>query len=121
MTEMSDHEILLNLLVEEMGSPGLVVDEARALISPCTCYKIAPTRTMCWSSGVIGTLTKEQEERFCPTKEYKTSPKLERRMANWMEAVEICKAEIAELPKGERLDLWLSCMGRELGKRSIEV
>ncbi|GAI02962.1 unnamed protein product, partial [marine sediment metagenome] len=44
-----------------------------------------------------------------------------RRLRNWQEAVSVCKVEIEPIPKGEKLEPWLSCMGRELPKRGIEI
>ena len=51
---------------------GIVVDEARAETTPCYCYRIGPTDEprdlLCWSPGIIGALTDEQEMLYCPEK-----------------------------------------------------
>lgn len=103
------------------GSPGIVVDEALAKATPCRCIEYRPGKKLCFSKGIIGALSDEQEKIYCPTTVPLESPRLERRLEGWMGAVETCKAEIAEIPKGERLKPWLSCMSRELVAHGVEA
>lgn len=103
------------------GSPGIVVDEALAKVTPCRCIEYRPGKKLCFSKGIIGTLSDEQEKLYCPTTEKLESPGLEKRLEGWMESVDTCKIEIANIPKGERLKPWLSCMSRELKARGIEA
>lgn len=110
---------LIDYLPDIEGSPGLVVNEATAKVSPCTCYRVDETE-MCFSKGVIGTLTKEQIGLYCPQKFYKTQG-LVKRVKGFKEGAAVCKVETKKYPKGERLKPWLECMGREAGKRSIEL
>jgi hypothetical protein len=98
------------------GSPGIVVDADVAARTPCKCYD-----NICFSRGIIGALDAAQREAYCPTTEHVTSPGMTRRLKNWQEAVNVCKKEIAKYEKGERLEPWLECMGRELPKRGIEI
>jgi len=112
------NSLVLHSVPYAYGSPGIVVDEARAKASPCRCYL---DRKLCFSKGIIGALSEEQKKIYCPTTETLESPRLERRLKGWMEAKTICKAEIEPIPKGERLEPWLSCMSRELGARGIEA
>ena len=60
---------------------GIVVDPVLARTSGCTCYKIGeeetPENLMCFSQGIIGTLSDQQDRKFCerkttkgPTKEF---------------------------------------------------
>jgi hypothetical protein len=109
-------EDLLNY-VSVLESPGRVLNEELATTTPCTCYRL-PDRDLCFSKGVIGMLTQEQEERYCPSKEYREDG-VARRVAKFREAAETCKEQIAGIPKGERLGPWLSCMGGELRKRGV--
>ncbi len=117
-----EHEsLLLNSIPYAFGSPGIVVDEALAKATPCRCIEYRPGKKLCFSKGIIGALSDEQEKIYCPTIEKLESPGLERRLEGWMGAVDTCKAEIAEIPKGERLEPWLSCMSRELAAAGVEA
>lgn len=113
--------LLLNSIPYAYGSPGIVVDEATARATPCRCVEYKPEKFLCWSPGVVGALTDEQEKLYCPTTEKIERPGIVERMRNWQEAVDICKAEIAEIAKGERLEPWLSCMSRELAAREVKA
>ncbi len=117
-----DHLILQSMpYAFSEGSPGIVVDEAAAKTSRCSCIEYRPGKKLCFSKGIVGALSDEQEEIYCPTIEPIESPGLEKRLKDWMESVETCKAEIAEIPKGERLEPWLSCMSRQLKAAGIEA
>jgi len=111
--------LLLHSVPYQEGSPGIVVNEATAMASPCRCIEYRPGKKLCFSKGIIGALSDEQEAIYCPVTEELESPGLEKRLKDWMDSVETCKAEIASIPKGERLEPWLGCMSRELGARSI--
>jgi len=98
------------------GSPGVVIDADVAARTPCKCYD-----NVCFSRGIVGALSESQREAYCPTTEHVTSPGMTKRLEHWQEAVNTCKAEISKYEKGERLEPWLECMGRELPKRGIEI
>jgi len=123
--KLSEDMLVGNLMLHSVpyqeGSPGIVVNEATAMASPCRCIEYRPGKKLCFSRGIIGALSDEQEAIYCPVTEELESPGLEKRLKDWMDAVETCKAEIAPIPKGERLEPWLSCMSRELKARSIEA
>lgn len=108
--------LLLHSIPYAHGSPGIVVDSDIAARTPCKCYD-----NICFSRGIIGSMSEAQREAYCPTVEHVTSPGMTRRLKNWQEAVNVCKVEIESIPKGERLEPWLSCMGRELPARGIEI
>lgn len=118
----SDHEMLLHFGIEELGSPGLVIDEATARATSCSCF-IYKGRDLCWSRGIIGMLKQEQQEIYCVAgKTYKAQPALIERYTTFAEAAEEAHKKIEAMPKGrERLEVWLSAMGEELSKRRIEV
>ena len=113
--------LMLHSVPHCYGSPGIVVNEAAAMASPCRCIEYRPGEKLCFSKGVVGALSDEQEAIYCPTTEALVSPGLEKRLKGWMGAVETCKAEIAPIPKGERLGPWLGCMSRELAAKGIEA
>ena len=108
--------LILHSIAHSEGSPGIMVDPDVAARTPCKCYD-----NVCFSRGIIGALSPAQREAYCPTTEHVTSPGMTRRLKNWQEAVGVCKKEIEPIPKGERLEPWLSCMGRELPKRGVEL
>ena len=117
----SDTELLLHFGVEELASPGLVIDEHTAKATPCSCFTYKG-KDLCWSKGVIGMLKQEQQDAYCVAgKAYKTQPKLTERYTTFAEAAEAAHKKIEALPKGERLETWLSAMGEELGKRGIKI
>ena len=119
--EQEHDSLMLHSLGPGFGDSGIVVDEARAKASPCRCIEYQPGKKLCFSKGIVGALSDEQEMAYCPTTEALESPGLERRLKDWMGAVEVCKAEIESIPKGERLEPWLRCMSRELETRGIEA
>lgn len=112
--------LMLHSLGPGFGTSGIVVDEAKAKATSCRCIEYRPGKKLCFSSGVVGALSDEQEKLYCHPEEKLESPGLEKRLKSWMGSVDICKAEIAKVPPGERLKPWLSCMSRELSARGIK-
>lgn len=115
-----EHGLLLDMAVESLGSPGLMVNTDIAARTGCRCYEVDGT-LMCFSKGIIGTLSKPQVEAYCPTKQILKEGGLVERVKKFKEAAREAKARIAKVSKGERLEPWLKAMGEELGKRGIEV
>jgi len=118
----SDHELLLHFGIEEVGSPGLVVNEARAKATPCSCFTYKG-KDMCWSKGIIGMLARDQQDIYCVAgKAYKARPALTERYRSFAAAAEEAHKKIEAMPSGiERLEAWLGAMGEELAKKGIEV
>lgn len=117
-----------NLLLHSMpylhGSPGIVVDEERAKASACKCVEYAPGKKLCWSPGIIGALTDEQEGIYCPTTIEIERPGTVLRMRSFQESVDVCKVELAKIPEAsgeERAGAWMRCMKRELSARGVEA
>lgn len=108
---------LLDLLVEEFGSPGIVLAGA-APKAPCRCVT-TPTKKLCFRRDVIGTLAQDQLDLCSEFIEMPDGRR--RRFTKFREAVDVCKTEIAPIPRGERLEPWLTCMGREARARGIEL
>lgn len=118
-TKLLNRGLLLNATVEAFGSPGIVVNPDLAARTSCRCYRI-DKRDMCFSKGIIGTMSDAQEEAYCTEKRYVTEG-LQRRVKLFREAATEAKKEIAGIPKGERLEPWLHAMSKALKKRGIEV
>ena len=102
--------------VEKKHSPGIVVDADVAARTPCTAYG-----PIWFSKGIVGALDAAQKEAYCPTVEHNESSGIKIRLENWMAAMKMCKEEIKDIPKGEKLEPWLSCLSQELRKRGIET
>jgi len=119
--EQENDSLILHSVPYAYGSPGIVVDEALAKATPCRCIEYRPSKKLCFSKGIIGALSDEQEIIYCPTTEALKSPGLEKRLKSWTGATTICKAEIEPVPKGERLEPWLHCMSRELRARRVSA
>ena len=118
----SNHELLVHFGIEEVGSPGVVLDQATARATPCSCFTYKG-KDLCWSKGIVGLLSQPQQEIYCVAgKAYKAQPKLVERYTRFAAAAEEAHKRIEAMPKGrERLEVWLTEMGRELSKRGIEV
>jgi len=102
-------ELLLHSVPYMEGSPGIVWNEDTARDTPCYC-----TDNICFSRGIIGTLSEPQRGWACNPRRELDSPALRERIERFKGAAANCQAEIAKAPKGERLRPWLECMGREL-------
>ena len=121
---LGEENLLLHSVPYINGSPGLVVDEARARATPCRCVEYSPNKRLCWSRGIIGALTDEQEQTFCSAIYDINRPGTVERMRKWQESVDTCKGELARIPEAsgqERVTTWLQCMSRELTSRGVQA
>ncbi len=109
-------DLLLQSIPEAEGLGGIVVRPDTAALGPCTCYD-----NVCFHKGIIGALNSSERSQYCQQIEKGESPGMVKRVEHWKEAVGVCKGEIAETPRGQRLEPWLRCMGQELSKRGIEI
>lgn len=118
--------VAMFLLVQSMphmemeASPGVVVDPDVAARTPCRCARVGDSE-ICYSKGIIGSMDEGQKEAYCNPKTYFESPGLEERMGIFKEAVAAAQEKIKDVPKGERLQPWLSAMSEELAKRGLEI
>lgn len=115
-----DESLLLHSVPYCEGSPGIVVDADVAARTSCRCARVDGSE-ICFSKGIIGGMSEAQKEAYCNPKTYFTSPGLEKRIKGFKEAVAEAKKRIEEVPKGERLEPWLTAMSKELRERGIEV
>ena len=64
--ELSEKPILLVDIEEgKVVSGGIVVDEEKALSTPCHGYDLGEGKRMLWSKGVIGTLSLPEQLKYC--------------------------------------------------------
>jgi len=91
-----------------------IIDEELAKQSACTCYKIdarkpdTPENLMCFSRGMLGTLSDDQDAEYCKKKEIKpASPQLKRVYKNFRLIGEIMKEC---LPNSKTEKGFLSCV-----------
>ena len=111
---------MLDMVVESLGSPGLVVHPEIAGKTKCKCYDV-DGKLMCFQAGIIGTLSQPQVEAFCKEKEVLTEGPLVDRVRRFREAAKEALEAIKDVPKGSRLEPWLTEMGKALSKRGITV
>jgi len=75
----------------------------------------------CTSKGVVGALTDEQERIYCNPREMVERPGVKERMIKWVEAVDICRAQLPPTDGRTRLEVYLNCMSKELTKAGEET
>lgn len=116
------HSNLSDFLPAMQGSPGFVVDEGVARATPCTEIELDGGRSIVYSKGVVGALDDAQKALFCAeTIKKPVSEPQRQRISAFQDAADTCKGEIAEIPEGDRLPPWLSCMAREARQRGVEL
>ncbi|GAH43315.1 unnamed protein product [marine sediment metagenome] len=116
--KIGNRGLLLNMTVEVLGSPGIMVNEDIAARTPCRCYTYEGEPAICYSRGIIGSMSKGQIEAYCkPLIEIGES----KRVREFKAAAAEAKKEIEGIPKGERLEPWLKAMSTSLKKRGIEI
>lgn len=113
---ISYEELLLHSIPEMEDLGGIVVHPDIAAQGPCGCYG-----NVCFHKGIIGALNASERGQYCHEVEEESSPAMTKRIQHWDAAVQVCKGEIAGIPKGNRLEPWLQCMGKELPKHGITL
>ena len=99
---------------------GIIVNEEVAKTTPCKCFKLNE-ELMCFSKGIIGTLSNEQEEIYCTSKEIEpATPGQKQRIAKFTEAVHAAKERYDIAGKPGITD-WLRLVGEETEKRGIKI
>jgi hypothetical protein len=110
--------LLLNYVIKEFASPGILVDPVIARKTPCKCYTYKGKPKLCFSEGIIGSMSKLQIKEFCNPMiklgESKTLKAFEK-------ATRKARKKIKKLPKGERLEPWFETVAKELKKENIKI
>lgn len=100
---------------------GHVINRSKALNTPCTCYKL-DGELLCWSPGIIGTLTDKQEAIFCTSKDVTPATKeLKNRIISWQEALDEAQERYWKEPYPHRAGRWQEIVSEELAERGIEI
>jgi len=112
------HSLMLHAVAEMEGPGGIVIDEAKARATPCSCVKDSH---LCISPGIVGSLTDEQQKTYCNPMEVISCPNIKEKMTKWAESVEICKAKLPLADRETRLMVYIDCIGKELTKNGVEI
>jgi len=105
--------IMLSYVIKEFGSPGILVNPVVARNTPCKCYTHKGKPKLCFSEGIIGSMSKLQIKEFCnPMIKLGESETLK----TFEKAAKKAHKKIKKLPKGKRLETWLDAMSEELKK-----
>ena len=98
---------------------GKIIDEKKAL-GKCQCFKQNPhqkdSKLICYSAGVVGTLSKEQSEQ-CKKKEIKPTPKtMQRHFEKFNELGAVTQVCLSS-KEGQTTEDFYKCIGREANKQ----
>lgn len=120
-----DRQMLLDMTIQHVGSPGRVIDAERARATPCKCFEY-DSSTYCWSEGVLGLISSdknpEQIQDFCKVKHSSPSNELKKRFEKFQEAASEAQKEYEQIPESKReWTDWLEAMSKSLEKHGIEV
>jgi len=106
------------------GSPGLVIDEERALATPCIRIELGEgRRPLVYSHGVIGALDDEQKEAYCQAGyiERELSERQRERLATMEVASKKCSAETIGDTGREHIQRYFTCLSKELKSTGQEA
>ena len=106
------------------GSPGIVIDEERALSTPCIKIELGEgRRPLVYSHGVIGGLDDQQKELYCRPGyiEREITPKQRERLATMEFAAKKCSSEGVGPPGREHIQQFFTCLSKELKSKGQEA
>jgi len=109
-TSSEPGEATLNWIVSMIEKP-VVINEDIARASPCRCYKL-DKEEVCTSPGIIGILTEEMKEKYCPEKDF-APDEVSRRVEKLSKSAHECGLEVKEIPKEERYQRIVECLVRK--------
>lgn len=113
------HSLMLHAVAEMYGPGGIVIDEAKARATPCSCVEYKPGKYWCTSPGVVGALTDEQEKIYCNPREVIDKPGIKERMAKWQECVTKSREAMPPVDGQTRLEIYLDSMSKCLTKAGL--
>lgn len=94
---------------------GILINEAAAKESPCRCYEIPKAggakAKICFSKGIVGALSPEQINKFCPTTSELKSELLEERTEKFIKCSK--EAEAKKLGLFDRIQFMSKCLTKE--------
>lgn len=122
--KMTNKELFYDLLFD-----GTVIDEQKAKTSNCKCTEVNMfgdpnrKREMCWKPGILGVLTKEQVETYCPAEKkiYEKTEESER-VSKFIEASDKC--EFGQKYKNQEIQTMqqrVDCVMHELKKYNLDI
>ena len=106
------------------GSPGIVIDEERALSTPCIKIELGEgRRPLVYSHGIMGALDDEQKQVYCASgyTEHEVTPKQRERLATMEVASKKCSVEAIGPPGREHLQQYFACLSKELKSNGQEA
>ncbi len=106
------------------GSPGIVIDEERALSTPCIRIELGEGRKpLVYSHGIIGALDDEQQQVYCASGyiERPLTPKQQERLATMETAAKKCSAETTGITGQEHVKQYFTCLAKELRSKGQEA
>ena len=66
MEELDGKEILLvDAKTGDVIEGGIIVNEARAMATPCHGYDLGRGKKLLWSKGVVGALSMPEQRKYC--------------------------------------------------------
>lgn len=106
------------------GSPGIVIDEGRALSTPCIKIELGEgRRPLVYSHGIMGALDDEQKQVYCVPGyiEHEVTPKQRERLATMEVASKKCSAETTGEAGREHIQRFFTCLSKELKSNGQEA
>jgi len=106
------------------GSPGIVVDEAKALSTECIRINLGEGhKPLVYSAGIVGALDIDEQAKYCKLGyiEHQASEAQKARLDALANAAHICSIETkGAAGTQEHLTRYFSCLGRELKNTGVE-
>lgn len=101
---------------------GIVVDSGLARQTPCRIVQLGDNN-LWYSKGIVGALNSDQKKLFCEQgfENVDLSPDLVDRQRKVRETAIACQGNVQDIPTGERLEPFLTCMAKDLADKGIEI
>ncbi|MEM3846561.1 MAG: hypothetical protein QXU98_12775 [Candidatus Parvarchaeota archaeon] len=114
-TTESGKEINVEDLLIQMALDGIVVNEERAKQGICRCIPTPTGKNLCWSEGIIGALSQDQQQKYCKKITLEKGTKLPEHFEKFVNASKACeKGKTYNSTKIETLEDRLRCMHKLL-------
>ena len=101
---------------------GIVVDSGLARQTPCRIVPLGDNE-LWYSKGIVGALNDEQKKLYCETgiENLEITAEIAERQRKVRETAIACQGSVQDIPKGDRLEPFLSCMATDLSEKGIEI